>query len=519
MRIGARVLVLLYNLLLQWKHSAGECARPLGLTTGAVRDWQLSASSTLPQDLDPECHVRYARLHQPRGRAWCARTKTPDHWLLVDLGVAAEVTGVMTQGRADRDEWVTAFSLSYSQDAFRWDFTVDVDGQRKVYSGNSDAHSVRHNYVEPPITARFIRIHVLEWNRHPSLRLEVVGCQECNQLISNPPFTKITASSYYPWIRKNSCQPEDAHIFTHRAWCARHMNEHQWLQFDLGPPAQVVGVLTKGRPDTKRHQWVTSYTISYSNDSVVWYSYKEGNHLHPKVFGGNMDRSTERRHYLNQPFTARFVRIHPYTWHHAIALRAGLIGCPHHGECGQGFLRVTPLSRCVANLAYRKPTWVNDRRHGWKDWHYGNAALAVDGSSDTVLARCAILDNYYVDQPVWMVDLGWKEDVSGVILTTWQGAGQDKVMVYHDYLYNLDHLTVYVSNRPRLESYQLTLSPDGNVTRCAVISRANNALFRERLHFDCGTTLPGRFVYITASGVPNRWTQLYTAVFCEVEVY
>jgi len=46
---------------------------------------------------------------------------------------------------------------------------------------------------------------------------------ECNQLISNPPFTKITASSHQPWSRRNSCEPEDGHIHTHHGWCSRHM--------------------------------------------------------------------------------------------------------------------------------------------------------------------------------------------------------------------------------------------------------------------------------------------------------
>jgi hypothetical protein len=59
-----------------------------------------------------------------------------------------------------------------------------------------------------------------------------------------------------------------------------------------------------------------------------------------------MDRNTERHHYLNHPFTARYVRINPVTWHHAIVLRAGLTGCPHTGDCGPGFVQVNLLSQC-----------------------------------------------------------------------------------------------------------------------------------------------------------------------------
>jgi hypothetical protein len=51
-------------------------------------------------------------------------------------------------------------------------------------------------------------------------------------------------------------------------------------------------------------------------------------------------------HYLNHPFTARYVCINPVTWHHAIVLRAGLTGFPHTGDCGPGFVQVSPLSQC-----------------------------------------------------------------------------------------------------------------------------------------------------------------------------
>ena len=59
-----------------------------------------------------------------------------------------------------------------------------------------------------------------------------------------------------------------------------------------------------------------------------------------------MDIKTERRHYLNVPMAARYIRIHPLTWRKRIGLRAGVIGCPHAGECGPGFLRVNNKAGC-----------------------------------------------------------------------------------------------------------------------------------------------------------------------------
>ena len=58
---------------------------------------------------------------------------------------------------------------------------------------------------------------------------------------------------------------------------------HQWLQFDIGPPTLVTGLITKGRGDTGKKNWVTRYRLSYSNDSQIWYYYKDASHLDPKV--------------------------------------------------------------------------------------------------------------------------------------------------------------------------------------------------------------------------------------------
>ena len=78
----------------------------------------------------------------------------------------------------------------------------------------------------------------------------------------------------------------------------------------------------------------------------------------------------------------------------------------------------------VPNKGFQGSTWVNDKRHTWKQWKYGHSSLAVDGKESTNLPNCAIMDNYYVDKPVFMVDLGSRTTVSGVVIITWQGQGQ-----------------------------------------------------------------------------------------------
>lgn len=43
-----------------------------------------------------------------------------------------QVTGVMTQGRGDGAEWVTSFMVTYSLDAFNWQYVEDQYGNQRV---------------------------------------------------------------------------------------------------------------------------------------------------------------------------------------------------------------------------------------------------------------------------------------------------------------------------------------------------------------------------------------------------
>lgn len=64
---------------------------PLGMITGTIQDWQITASSTYPHEWDKKCAEKYARVYRPNKYGWCAKYKSSSEWLKVDLGVAARV--------------------------------------------------------------------------------------------------------------------------------------------------------------------------------------------------------------------------------------------------------------------------------------------------------------------------------------------------------------------------------------------------------------------------------------------
>ncbi len=47
----------------------------------------------------------------------------------------------------------------------------------QLFRGNTDSHTVKTSYLEHPARARFLRVHVEAWHAHPSLRMEIIGCQ------------------------------------------------------------------------------------------------------------------------------------------------------------------------------------------------------------------------------------------------------------------------------------------------------------------------------------------------------
>jgi len=52
---------------------------------------------------------------------------------------------------------------------------VSLDLQ--TFEGNADSFSVKHTYLDDVIIMRYVKFHPVTWHRHPSMRVEVVGCQ------------------------------------------------------------------------------------------------------------------------------------------------------------------------------------------------------------------------------------------------------------------------------------------------------------------------------------------------------
>jgi len=149
-----------------------KATKKAGMEDGSLRDENLSASSSYNSAFS----AASGRLG--RALAWCAATSDQKQYLAIDIGKLAIVKGVITQGfDAPLPHFVKKFYVSYSEDNKLWNNVVGVSFWAiKEFTANADGRSEVKNSIDPPIVARYIKIHPIEWKNHICLRAELAVC-------------------------------------------------------------------------------------------------------------------------------------------------------------------------------------------------------------------------------------------------------------------------------------------------------------------------------------------------------
>ena len=111
------------------------------------------------------------RMNSPQ--AWSAKESAAGQWMQMDTGSVQSISGLVTQGRRDQDEWVTSYQVQVSSDSKDW---IDV-GCGRVWEANTDRNSKVHNYFHEPVHARYIRVLPLTWHGYLSMRAGILVCE------------------------------------------------------------------------------------------------------------------------------------------------------------------------------------------------------------------------------------------------------------------------------------------------------------------------------------------------------
>ncbi|XP_078346313.1 uncharacterized protein LOC144631689 isoform X2 [Oculina patagonica] len=311
-----------------------ECQSELGMKNGKIPNSAITATTILNQYYGTE----RARLDTVKSGsfagAWIPKSQDVGQWIQVDLGKISKITRLATQGRQDAAQWVKSYSITYSVEG--GPFLPYNNNQ--VLPGNKDSNTIVGHILNPPIIARYIRIHPKEYQSYMALRFELFGCTDGFSIPSVPPCQiqlgmqngKLPNSALSASTQYNAyAGPENSRLHFYAeskrygAWIASKQDHNQWLQVDFGVETQVTRISTQGRQDA--NQWVKEYTLRYSTDGSYFKQYQPSGFT--KTFVANSDRYTVVSHDLEKPIRTRYLRIVPEEWQSYIALRAEFYGC------------------------------------------------------------------------------------------------------------------------------------------------------------------------------------------------
>ncbi|XP_077862596.1 protocadherin Fat 4-like [Saccoglossus kowalevskii] len=153
-----------------------DVGEPLGLENGDITDSQITASSYYSESYVPW----NARLNGMT-TSWTAKFNDYNQWIEVDIGRIREITGFITQGGYDSNQWVTQYHVSYSEDDNAWTYYKDTTGNDRMFVGNVDRSTPVAHMLDDHFYARYVTIHPKGYYIQISMRFEIIGIKEESQ--------------------------------------------------------------------------------------------------------------------------------------------------------------------------------------------------------------------------------------------------------------------------------------------------------------------------------------------------
>jgi hypothetical protein len=245
---------------------------------------------------------------------WCGQNHVGE-WIQLDNGKIGSISGVITQGRKDADQWVQSFKVKYKDESGSW---WDIDG--KTFPGNKDRNTKVTTTFSKPVRARYIRIYPQTWHGHVSMRVDMIGGS------TNTDKTPALGDLPYSSHKSSGNWAGDAIGTSHgagrldsgRAWSAKTNTIGQWYQLSLNAPVNISGVAMKGRPDAA--QWVTSVKIQYEDENGEFKDVDGG-----FIFDGNYDQNSLVKIFFAKPIRSKAIRFYSQSWYGHMSARFGIL--------------------------------------------------------------------------------------------------------------------------------------------------------------------------------------------------
>ncbi|XP_071958874.1 uncharacterized protein [Antedon mediterranea] len=334
-----------------------SCTSKLGVEDGTIPSQDLSSSGYFASEYRPERGRLNTQADSEGDGAWCSGDNNANQWIQVDFGVLKQISGVITQGRSDRNKYVKTYGVLYSVDGTNFVDITDDNDAVIIFNGNSDQHTEVTNMLPSAVNAQYVRINPLTWISHVCLRFEILGCDAAvvttvasttttatttttteesttSQLTQEPnlcdePFGMESRKIPDEFIQASSSRTgaiEQYARMNESGWRPQNSDTNPWIQVQLDNWIKpVTGVITKGRQNGNR--WVTTFEVLLSMNGNDWEAILDI-HGNPKVFVGNSDSDTAVTNIFPKLALTRYVKFHQFTGNDfGISLRFEVLGC------------------------------------------------------------------------------------------------------------------------------------------------------------------------------------------------
>ncbi|XP_076091893.1 uncharacterized protein LOC143063566 isoform X3 [Mytilus galloprovincialis] len=101
------------------------------------------------------------------------------------------IDNIITQGVDNMQQWVTKFSIQYSQDCVNWQQLQNP----KEFIANTDDKTKVTNKFGCPVFAKCVRVYPSDWHNHSGLRFDLIGCEIIDGPHPNVTLQKTTPGS------------------------------------------------------------------------------------------------------------------------------------------------------------------------------------------------------------------------------------------------------------------------------------------------------------------------------------
>ncbi|XP_029968000.1 coagulation factor V [Salarias fasciatus] len=221
----------------------------------------------------------------------------------------------------------------------------------------------------------------------------------------------------------------------YNAWSTEQNNS--WIQVDFQRPVVISQVATQGAKQMFHSQYVTKYSISYSNDRRKWIFYKGDSRDFRKIFDGNQEAYGTKKNTFFPPVVGRFVRLHPLTWYNTATVRMEFYGCELDGCSVPLGMETRLIEDHMIKASSMATSWYSG------PWKPSLARLNLQGTINAWRAK-------YNDMNQWLqVELPQVKKITGIITQGAKSLGSEMYVMSYilQYSDNGVHWTDYTDDQ------------------------------------------------------------------------